>query len=360
MPLRKPTLLVAALAAGALLTGGTALSASAAPERADTTMNGSFASAAERYDVPRDVLVSLGYSETHLDGHQGKPSQDRGYGVMHLVSNPTRHTLEKAAELTGTPVAELRRDTDANIHGGAAVLRAYADQLGLNAEQRQDIDAWYPVIEKYSGAKGTAAEFYADAVYDFLAKGVNGAAPNGERVTVRPHDVHPDKSSATRSDTRPKSDDYPDALWVPANPANYRQGRTAAIDTVVIHVTEGSYAGTISWFQNPESQVSAHYVVQSSDGEITQMVRDADTAWHAKSGNASGIGIEHEGYIDDPSWFTDAMYRSSAALTRHLADTYGIPLDREHIVGHSEVPGNDHTDPGPNWDWDTYMSLVTG
>jgi len=24
------------------------------------------------------------------------------------------------------------------------------------------------------------------------------------------------------------------------------------------------------------------------------------------------------------------------------------------------VPGNDHTDPGPYWDWDYYMSLVTG
>lgn len=29
-------------------------------------------------------------------------------------------------------------------------------------------------------------------------------------------------------------------------------------------------------------------------------------------------------------------------------------------MGHSEVPGNDHTDPGPYWDWDYYMSLVTG
>ncbi|PGH46646.1 N-acetylmuramoyl-L-alanine amidase, partial [Streptomyces sp. Ru87] len=55
-----------------------------------------------------------------------------------------------------------------------------------------------------------------------------------------------------------------------------------------------------------------------------------------------------------------AMYRSSAALTKHLCDTHGIPKDRQHIVGHSEVPGNDHTDPGANWDWDHYMALVNG
>ncbi len=101
-------------------------------------------------------------------------------------------------------------------------------------------------------------------------------------------------------------------------------------------------------------------MIRSSDGEVTQTVRDADTAWHARSGNPYSIGIEHEGWVDEPAWFTDAMYRSSAALTSHLADRYGIPKDREHILGHVEVPGNDHTDPGPHWDWDYYMELVGG
>lgn len=127
---------------------------------------------------------------------------------------------------------------------------------------------------------------------------------------------------------------------------------------MIIHVTQGSYAGTISWFQNPTSEVSAHYVIRSSDGQITQTVRDRDTAYHAKNSNASALGIEHEGFVDDPSWFTDAMYRSSAALTRTLCDTYGIPKDRTHIIGHSEAPGSDHTDPGKYWDWNLYMGYV--
>ncbi|CAM5259886.1 hypothetical protein SBADM41S_08153 [Streptomyces badius] len=42
-------------------------------------------------------------------------------------------------------------------------------------------------------------------------------------------------------------------------------------------------------------QVSAHYVIRSSDGEVTQTVRDKATAWHARSANASSVGIEHEG-----------------------------------------------------------------
>ncbi|EFL41934.1 peptidoglycan recognition protein family protein, partial [Streptomyces griseoflavus] len=111
---------------------------------------------------------------------------------------------------------------------------------------------------------------------------------------------------------------------------------------------------------NPAAQVSAHYVIRSSDGEVTQTVRDRDTAWHARSANSSSLGIEHEGWVDDPSWFTDSMYRSSAALTRHLCDTYGIPKDRTHIRGHSELPDNDHTDPGAHWNWAYYMELVGG
>ncbi|TGG77298.1 nucleoside transporter [Streptomyces albus] len=353
------SLAVAAVALATGLTGPAATATPPVPGEPGPSMNESFATAAEEYGVPRDVLAAVAYGETHFDGHAGKPSQAGGYGVMHLVGNPARHTLRQAARLTGEPVSELRRDTDANIHGGAAVLRAHADSLGMTRTQRRDVDAWYPAVARYSGARGGTARLYADTVYDLLAHGVRGTAPDGERITVPARDVHPDKQTAGAAPEKaPRSPDYPDAAWVPADPANYAEGRAEQLDKIVIHVTQGSYAGSISWFQNPEAKVSAHYVVRSSDGDITQMVRDADTAYHAKSANASSLGIEHEGYIDDPSWFTDAMYRSSAALTRHLADKHGIPLDRQHIIGHSEAPGNDHTDPGEHWDWDTYMELV--
>ncbi|MFF7384122.1 N-acetylmuramoyl-L-alanine amidase [Streptomyces griseoluteus] len=332
--------------------------AGAAPrtDRSEGPVARAFSSAAAEYGVPRDLLIALGYSETHLDGHHGLPSQAGGYGVMHLVSNPDQHTLELAARLTGETARELRTDTAANIRGGAAVLRSYADHAGLSAAERRDTGTWYPLLARYGGATDPAtARLYADTVYTFLAQGVTARAEGGERLTLPAREDAPARGGLAPAAQSP---DYPSALWVPASTANYAVGRTAAVSKVVIHVTEGSYAGTISWFQNPSAQVSAHYVVRSSDGQITQTVREKDTAWHARSGNASGIGIEHEGYVDNPSWFTDAMYRSSAALTASICARYGIPKDRAHIVGHSEVPGNDHTDPGPNWNWTYYMQLV--
>ncbi|MFE1189180.1 peptidoglycan-binding protein [[Kitasatospora] papulosa] len=333
--------------------------AGAAPADADS-MNQAFDRAAEEYGVPRDLLAAVGYGETHLNGHAGLPSQDNGYGVMHLVSNPANHSLEKASALTGESTADLRKDTGTNILGGAAVLRDHADTLGLDTADRADIDAWYPVVARYSGAEGAVAALYADTVYTFLAEGLRATVAGGEQVSVTSRPVSPEKGPFAKADITAQSPDYPPALWVAANSANFATGRTATVDKVVIHVTQGSYAGTISWFQNATSKVSSHYVVRSSDGQVTQMVRDKDTAYHAKSANASSLGIEHEGFIDDPTWFTDPMYRSSAALTKYLCDRYGIPKDRSHVIGHSEAPGNDHTDPGANWNWTYYMQLVKG
>ncbi|MFD4124284.1 N-acetylmuramoyl-L-alanine amidase [Streptomyces globisporus] len=350
---------VAALTAAALLATGQPATAAPIVDTADP-MNRAFAEASQEYGVPRDLLAAVGYGESRLNGHAGKPSQANGYGVMHLASNPTNRSLEKAAELTGESAARLSRDTTANILGGAAVLRDHADALGLDAAERRDVNAWYPAVARYSAADGPAAALYADAVFTFLAEGVSATVTGGEEVLVPSRPVDPEKGEVSASDVYAQSEDYPSARWVPAYSGNFVVDRKADVDKVVIHTTQGSYAGSISWYQNPSSKVSAHYTIRSSDGEVTQSVREKDTAWHAGSVNSSSVGIEHEGYVDDPAWYTEAMYRSSAALTKHLAARYAIPKDRSHIIGHSEAPGATHTDPGPNWDWNHYMQLIDG
>jgi hypothetical protein len=349
---------LSALLAVAALTA-TALPSNAAQPASSPELASAFQTAAAKYDVPREVLVSVGFAESHLDGHNGQPSQANGYGVMHLASNNQNPTMSEATKLTGLPVEKLAKDNGSNILGAAAVLDSYADQAGLT--DRSDLGKWYGVIARYShSADGPTARLYTDEVYRIIGTGVRAAG-----VTTEPKQVTPDLGAYTKvaplgTQASIQAVDYPGAIWSAASTSNYQVGRTQAITTIVIHVTQGSYAGTISWFKNPSAQVSAHYVVRSSDGQITQMVAEKDTAWHARSANPYSIGIEHEGYVDQPSWFTDAMYRSSAALTRNIADRRGIPKDRNHIKGHSEMPGNDHTDPGPNWNWDYYMQLVNG
>lgn len=162
----------------------------------------------------------------------------------------------------------------------------------------------------------------------------------------------------------------PKATWYGAsnNYTNANRPASAPINKIVIHVTQGSWSSALNWFANPRSDVSAHFTVRSSDGRIGQSVRQEDIAWHCGwwNYNRTSIGIEHEGYVSNPDWFTDAMYRSSARLSAFLCEKYRIPIDRNHIIGHHEVPGcagagggvGCHTDPGRHWNWRKYMRLV--
>jgi len=103
-------------------------------------------------------------------------------------------------------------------------------------------------------------------------------------------------------------------------------------------------------------------------GLVTQLVQTKNLPWHAGNYyiNAHSIGIEHEGVaISGASWYNESLYESSAALVRYLAARFDIPLDREHILGHDDVPAPQvaqladmHWDPGPYWNWPHYMDLL--
>jgi hypothetical protein len=163
---------------------------------------------------------------------------------------------------------------------------------------------------------------------------------------------------------------YPGALWEPASPQNYTVAdRTLGdVTRLIIHVAQGGFASTYTWFKNPRAEASAHYVV-SSTGRVAQMVPEQDIAWHAGNWayNVTSIGIEHAGYTN-VTHFRDAEYRGSAALAGWVARRWLIPPDREHVIGHYQVPdpfhkgqfggADHHTDPGRTWDWPRYMAYL--
>lgn len=132
-----------------------------------------------------------------------------------------------------------------------------------------------------------------------------------------------------------------------------------AIRKIVVHVTEGSFAGSTQWLRNHRAHASAHFIV-GRDGSIVQLVHQSDIAWHAGNPrvNRESIGIEHEGMTYDPAGFTAAEVDASARLAAWIARRSLMPIDRRHIIGHAEVPGADHTDPGPYWSWRRYLRLV--
>jgi N-acetyl-anhydromuramyl-L-alanine amidase AmpD len=138
---------------------------------------------------------------------------------------------------------------------------------------------------------------------------------------------------------------------------------------IVIHVSEGSFLGTISWLRDPRAHSSANFVV-SRMGHIQELVPLHDIAWHAGNWayNLRSVGIENEGYSDSAAGFTLPEYRATARLAAVIARRSLIPIDRRHIIGHSQVPDpndplqgggiDNHTDPGKYWKWNLFLGLV--
>ncbi len=180
-------------------------------------------------------------------------------------------------------------------------------------------------------------------------------------------DAPPTAAQQAVARAQTQTPEYPQATrFAPAHSGNFRTSTSErSINRIVIHITDGgaNINGPISWFQNPQARVSAHYIV-GQDGEVVQMVLHKDVAWHASSANGDSIGIEHvantRGLLP-----TQAEYCASAALVSWLCDQFGIPKDRDHIVGHNEAdPKTSHAacptglKNKPVWDWDGFMQLI--
>jgi hypothetical protein len=386
-----------------------------------------FARAAVTQGVPDEVLLGVSYLESRWDDHGAAPSTSGGYGPMHLtdvqggeaggavsgkgeaadagkgetagapgrapavagaalsratsasVDASSLHTLQAAADLTGLSAQRLREDDVANICGGAALLASY---------RPQGASGWSEAVARYSGAADEATALrFAREVFDTIAKGQSRLTNDGYRVVLPSHPAaHVDAAAVSRMgldrDTT-ATPDCPATLECASVPAPYEQygdgpgdygnhdlanrPRDLDIDYIVIHDTEASWDTTLELVTDP-TYLAWHYSLRSSDGHIANHLDNSDVGWHAGNWyvNMHSIGLEHEGYAaTGAQWYTESLYRTSAALVRYLAGKYHVPLDRAHIIGHDQVPGilpanvrGMHWDPGPYWDWEHYFDLL--
>lgn len=390
--------------------------------------SGYFARAYRAYpSIPRGTLEAIAFVQSRwhhiaprehepMDGHHHMP---RAYGLMGLYAGEGfADQVGEAAALLGVPASRVIEDAATNVLAAAALL-----DRQLRGRQVDGLEAMAPELARYAGFSpgptGGAIEDYARASFAFdvllaLDRGVDEKgmvvparevaweqafepemlvalnAPfvrldvAADRVEAGGYTIDPVTEQLVRqaaagggADQRdqPLSTDYGPAIWNPAHSSNYTASRSAAASAAVIHTAQGTYAGTISWFKNPSANVSAHYVIRSSDGQVTQMVRDAHTGWHVRSHNSYTLGIEHEGYVNNSSWYTNAMYNASAALVRHWCAKFsGISCSSAYrgaassginvlptsvrIKGHQHFSGQTHTDPGINWNWGRYYNLL--
>lgn len=391
-----------------------------------------FRAAYARYPrIPAGALEALAYSQSRW--HQLRPDRNgepthgdmpRAWGVMGLYAGDGfADQVGEAAALLGTTPEQVKHSPSTNILAAAVLL-----DRELRGSARDD-EALAQALQRYAGfgespgATVGAVDAYAreSFAFDVLLGMDRGVNDNGIRVPERavqwerafPADtlarlnaplVRLDldrdtvETEAFAIDLRSEqlvtrqaagnavggngiagagsvqslaTVDFPGARWVTS--PNYSSRGGTAVREVAIHTMQGSYAGSISWFQKASAGVSAHYLIRSSDGQVTQMVRESQKAWHVRSHNPHSIGIEHEGYISNPDWYTTAMYNASAAITRQSCARYaGIVCTRAmktytsadlsdssyDILGHQNLTDNSHTDPGKYWNWSKYYGLI--
>ena len=326
--------------------------------------------AAAEFGVPAPLILAIAWEASHWNPEIR--SVWGGYGLFDLREGDQDPALEHAGALLEVDPNTIITDWRLQVRGAAAIL-ADQGQLSNGGElpAQDDLIAWWDAVRAFSGREEPVLQDqYARYIFETVNTGATADTAWGV-ITLDPVVVD---LTGRVSEPPPASADTSLAYQfydaASCNYSDYSRG-SGDIDMVVVHTVQGSYSGCYSWFANCDAGASAHYVVRSSDGQITQMVKEADVGWHAGDWdtNLRSVGIEHEGYVDDCSYYTTAMYEQSAALTADIASRQGVTLSRSYIIGHNEVPGCDsgsgggascHTDPGDCWDWDYYMDLLNG
>ncbi|MFJ4794009.1 LysM peptidoglycan-binding domain-containing protein [Kitasatospora purpeofusca] len=112
------------------------------------------------------------------------------------------------------------------------------------------------------------------------------------------------------------------AQWRPI-PVNFTKGGQEAVNGVVIHIMDGSLAGTDSWFRNPSASASSHFGTGKA-GALYQWVDTGDRAWAQAGGNRRWLSIENEARSGES--LTDAQITRCAEVLAWANRTYGVPL----------------------------------
>ena len=227
----------------------------------------------------------------------------------------------------------------------------------------------------------------ATAMGTYTFSGKKSTVPSEQQDDDKPYD--PTKLQSVSDTSVPPDVDL--ALdYVPTRNSYARQSKGVSYvpELIVCHTTGSSFADALQWYTNADSRYACHFLV-GKDGRVVQLVDVGRAAWcqgtsvldsasnyygkstsalvRAKRTNANfyTVGIQFEGTPKDGGVLTDAQLHAGARLVQHVRrevyDHYHtvIPLDRRHVVAHSEVTPVAHPDcPGAKFPFAKLIELA--
>lgn len=152
---------------------------------------------------------------------------------------------------------------------------------------------------------------------------------------------------------------------------NYVVGPTKKT-AIVLHFTLGGYTGAVEWLSNSNrpNRSSAHFVIGRKEGEIIQLVKVTDIAWHAGGVSnpndrakrimkknldgtwvnpnqytigielAAGYDVDQDGTVEpNENDITEWQYQQLAELVKSLANNpdTAFVLDEKNMIIHGDI-----------------------
>jgi N-acetylmuramoyl-L-alanine amidase len=154
------------------------------------------------------------------------------------------------------------------------------------------------------------------------------------------------------------------------NSPNYSKKTRSKKDIkfVIIHYTGmQSEIESIERLKDPSYKVSCHYLI-NRNGEIIQMVKDRNIAWHAGKSrwkkfinlneNSLGIELVNKGHQFGYQNFSKKQINSLIKLCKYLKKKYLIKS--ENFLGHSDISPIRKIDPGEKFPWKKLSTYKIG
>lgn len=359
-------------------------------------------------EIPRGFLEAISYTHTRFHDLSNEEQISCAgipipYGIMGVYEDGQNYFIEngkRIESLSGISISTQKNSVPAQVEAYAVACASLIQSYAVNGENTPELiynlmwelseipregsinlfafESSVLEVFRFLTDESQAATYgfplYEINIKDFFGNN-NYAVLTASLVTIDSTGIKNHENTQYRAGNTLKSLNYGPALWNAAPSCNYSGRNGSQISAVTIHTVQGTYAGAISWGLNCNAQVSYHYVVRSSDGQVTQMVLESNKAWHVGNENSYTVGIEHEGYVSNAAWYTPSLYQSSANLVKDITQSgYGINPKRTYdgagststqllgncirIKGHQHYANQSHTDPGIHWNWNKFYGLI--
>lgn len=330
--------------------------------------------AAAEFKVPAIILKAA--AQVQSNWAQTGASFYGSYGMMGLIESHNVKQITLAASLTNLSADDIKNEAKANIRAAAALLAYY--QKGKPTSN--NLADWFEATRDLTGLIDEEMKTsLATSFYNVIKNGSKTVSLwreiiqiDAQPITIPEYKTAPEKKNKNVNSVASTNTDYAGAVSQMTT-CNYATGRSGYnIDYYFVHyIGTGTYAGSISWFKNCTSSVSAHYIIRNIDGEISQVVRESDRAYaQGVTGqpqwNGASISTEHEVLATNLSmWDSEPMLVAAANLAIDVCNRNNIPRVRRGvngdrgIYGHNDVKATDC----PNLTaarWTNLLSRIAG